>query len=191
MLKFKPQFRRLMFIDRKIREQTYPNCVSLAAEWEVSEKTIQRDIEYLRDELDAPIAYDSLKHGYHYTEENYSLPAITVSESDLFAVFVAETVLSQYRNTPLFQKLSSVFQKIRIRFSPAVAPYIREREWHPKQTLRNLRNGGLVLEFTTNHINEVKDWVLSWGPGATALAPTLLVQKVKESLKHAAENYKK
>jgi hypothetical protein len=30
---------------------------------------------------------------------------------------------------------------------------------------------------------EVKDWVLSWGPGATVLAPQPLVVKVQESLR--------
>ena len=55
MPKFKPQYRRLLFIDRKVRDGSYPNCPSLAREWEVSVKTIQRDIDYLRDELGAPL----------------------------------------------------------------------------------------------------------------------------------------
>jgi len=324
--KFKPQYRRLLFIDRKIKERAYPNCVSLAKEWEVSDKTIQRDIEYLRDQLDAPIAYDQLKHGYFYTEPSFSLPAINISESDLFSVCVAQTVLSQFRNTPLFKKLSSVFEKIRdslpdktavhpswmserilvfpepatlvnaaiwdtlakairdnrrlsithsppagkgtdagprivdpyylvsykgewylssychyrkairtfavsrikkavildesfrmpasmtkkrmfgdqlgiiwkdkfhkvrIRFSPEVAPYIRERQWHPLQKVKDLRTGGLILEITTNHLNEVKDWVLSWGPSATVLGPPALADKVRQSLKQTAANYRK
>jgi len=54
MPKFKPQYRRLMFIDRKVREGKYPNCAKMGQEWEVSSKTIQRDIDYMRDELDAP-----------------------------------------------------------------------------------------------------------------------------------------
>jgi predicted DNA-binding transcriptional regulator YafY len=95
MPKFKPQYRRLLFIDRKIKEGSYPNCVTMDKKWEVSGKTIQRDIDYLRDELEAPIGCDELKRGYFYTEPNFSLPAIHVSESDLFSVCVAERVLSQ------------------------------------------------------------------------------------------------
>lgn len=324
MQKFRPQYRRLLFIDRKIREKTYPNCSSLAAEWEVSEKTIQRDIDYLRDELNAPVVYDQLKYGFYYKEANFSLPAISISESDLFSVCVAQTVLDQFRNTPIFGKLSSVFRKIRdslpdknaidpawmnerilvfpepatnvnpdiwdtlakalrdnrrlaihhrsplpepgisdervvdpwflvsyrgewylsafchrrksirtfavsriaaarilentfrmpsgmnkkkmfgdqfgivwksksfkvrIRFSPDVAPYIRERKWHPAQKIRDLRDGGLVIEFVTNHLNEVSDWVLSWGAGATVLAPDVLLNKVRSSLKDAIDKY--
>jgi hypothetical protein len=73
--------------------------------------------------------------------------------------------------------------------TPEVAPYIRERQWHPRQKINDLRTGGLILEFTTNHLNEVKDWVMSWGPGSTVLAPAALVEKVKEGLKEALANY--
>ena len=112
MSKFKPQHRRLLFIDRKIKSKSYPNCTSLAREWECSTKTIQRDLEYIQDELDAPIKYDAIRHGFYYTEPNFSLPAVNISESDLFAVFIAEQALSQFRNTPVYGKLRSVFAKI-------------------------------------------------------------------------------
>ncbi len=325
MVKFKPQFKRLLFIDKKLREGKYPNCITLAREWEVSGKTIQRDLDYLRDELSAPVAYDPLRHGYYYSESNFSLPAMNVSESDLFSICVVRTLLSQYRNTPLYDKLSSVLQKIveslpdqtsinpswmtdhilvfpepvtqvrsatwdtlakairdnrrvslthvapaptssaegerkvdpyylvsykgewylnafchlrnavrtfgvsrisrakvlaegftmpaemtakkifgdqfgiiwkpefytvRIEFSAVVAPYIRERQWLPAQTIQECRGGGLILEFKTNHINEVKDWVLSWGAGAKILEPAILVERVTEDLRAALANYK-
>jgi hypothetical protein len=74
--------------------------------------------------------------------------------------------------------------KVRIRFSPVVAPYIMERQWHPLQTIRKRKDGGIVLEFVTNHVNEVKDWVLSWGAGATILSPPELVRKVRVEIDH-------
>jgi len=83
------------------------------------------------------------------------------------------------------------FHKVRIRFAPEVAPYIRERRWHPQQEIRELRNGGLVLEFTTNHLNEVKDWALSWGAGATVLAPAELAKRMTDSLRLTMANYGK
>lgn len=112
MKKFKPQHSRLLFIDKQIRDKTFPNCSSLAAQWEVSSKTIQRDIDYLKNMLDAPLDYDARKRGYYYTEENYQLPAIALNDSDLFAIFVAEKVLEQYKNTPIYARLRSVFAKI-------------------------------------------------------------------------------
>ena len=112
MPKFKPQHSRLLFIDKKIRDRTYPNCSSLAEEWEVSSKTIQRDIEYLRDMLDAPIAYSAKERGYFYTENSFSLPAFDLKDSDLFAICIADKLLQQYKNSPVYTRLQVVFSKI-------------------------------------------------------------------------------
>ncbi len=73
---------------------------------------MQRDIEYLRDTLDAPLAYDAKQRGYYYTEKTFQLPAIALNDSDLFAIFLAGKVLSQYENTPVYARLKSVFTKI-------------------------------------------------------------------------------
>lgn len=112
MQKYKPQHNRLLFIDRKINEGRFPNCSSLAEEWEVSSKTIQRDIEYLRYQLDAPIEYSAKERGFFYTEKNFSLPAMSIKESDIFAIYLAEELLEQYKGTPLYDRLSSVYKKI-------------------------------------------------------------------------------
>lgn len=103
---------RLVTIDRRIHRNEYPTCTSLAREFEVSERTISRDIQYLRDFFDAPIDYDSANHGFFYTEPNFSLPALSLRESDLFAICIAEKALAQYENTPLYARLSAVFDKL-------------------------------------------------------------------------------
>ena len=112
MAKYKPQHARLQYIDRMIREKRYPSCADLAGGWEVSERTILRDLDYMRNELDAPIAYVARERGFHYTEEQYQLPAIHLRESDLFAVYLAEKLLGQYEGTPIHASLSSIFRKI-------------------------------------------------------------------------------
>jgi predicted DNA-binding transcriptional regulator YafY len=114
MSKFKPQFSRLLFIDRRLREGKYPNCSSLAKEYEVSQRTIHRDIEYMRDTVGAPIEYDNGRRGFYYTEKNYALPGIGIRESDLFAICIAEKALEQYANTPVYEKLLSIFEKLRL-----------------------------------------------------------------------------
>ncbi len=116
MSKFKPQYRRLLFIDQRLRDacgaESLPNCNTLAAEWETSPKTIQRDIEFLKWEMGAPIVYDRARHGYRYSEPDFVLPALRMSEQDLFAFCLAEKVLQQYENTPLHSHLASIFSKI-------------------------------------------------------------------------------
>ena len=76
MSKYKPQHSRLLFIDRKIGEGRYPNCGTLAEEWEVSSKTIMRDLDYMRYQLEAPLEYSAKNRGYYYTEENFKLPIV-------------------------------------------------------------------------------------------------------------------
>jgi predicted DNA-binding transcriptional regulator YafY len=112
MTKYKVQHSRLLFIDRKLREGKFPNCTSLAEEWEVSTRTISRDLEYMRDLLDAPIAYSPKNRGFHYTEKNFQLPAMSISEGDLFGVYLAEKLLVQYKGSPMYKSLCSVFEKI-------------------------------------------------------------------------------
>ena len=113
MEKIKPLLGRLQFIDQKLREKKYPNCVQMAREYEVADRTIHRDIEYMRNSLDAPIAYDKKRRGFYYTEDNYVFQGIRIKESDLFAICIAEKALELYANTPLYDKLSAVFEKIR------------------------------------------------------------------------------
>jgi predicted DNA-binding transcriptional regulator YafY len=110
--KFKPQFRRLLFIDRTIREGRYPSAATLAGEWEVSAKTIQRDIEYLRDELEAPIAYDGVKHGLYYTDPAWFLPSVMLSEGDILALLIGTQALNMYKGTPVASELKAIYGKL-------------------------------------------------------------------------------
>ena len=112
MNRSKTQFSRLLELDKRIRQGQHPNCLSFSVEWEVSQKTVQRDIDYLRDELKAPIEYDREKKGFYYTKDSWFLPSISVSEGDLLAILVAERALEQYRGTPIARELERVFGKI-------------------------------------------------------------------------------
>jgi predicted DNA-binding transcriptional regulator YafY len=64
--------------------------------------------------------------------------------------------------------------RYRLRFSGDVAPYIRERIWHPSQVLSELRDGGVEIEFTCGASYEVSAWVASWRAAVTVLEPESL-----------------
>ena len=91
---------------------TYPNCATLAREIEVSVKTIQRDIEFMRDQLDLPIEYDESKRGYWYTEKVTGFPSVQITEGELMALLVAGKAMEQYRGTPYERQLKAAFDKI-------------------------------------------------------------------------------
>ena len=108
----KVQRYRLLQIDEEIRNGRFPNSTSLAKKIEVSSRTIQRDIEYMKDMYNAPIEYDYQKNGYYYTESSFYIKSVTLSEGELFSVALFDQLLEQYRNTPLENDLRSVFKKI-------------------------------------------------------------------------------
>ncbi len=106
------RYSRLLFIDQQIADERYPNAVELAATYEVSDRTIKRDIEYMRDMLGAPIAFDHVHNGYYFSEPTWRLKALMITESELIAQTLASDVLSAYRNSPLYGELSRVFDKL-------------------------------------------------------------------------------
>jgi proteasome accessory factor B len=71
--------------------------------------------------------------------------------------------------------------EVLIRFAPRAADYVREKKWHPSQTLRELANGGLELKLNLSSLGEVQRWVLSWGGDARVLQPPELVESVRQA----------
>lgn len=95
-----------------MQQGKFPNCSSFAKKWEVSSKTIQRDIEFMKYQLGAPIEYDALKRGFYYTEPSYMLPSVSMNEGELMALIIGSRALEQYKGTPIATKLESVLRKL-------------------------------------------------------------------------------
>ena len=112
MKRSKTQMRRLLELHELLKNESFPNCSSFAAKWEVASKTIQRDIDFLRDQMGAPIEYDALKRGYYYTDPFFMLPSIPMSEGELMALVIGARALGQYHGTPIAAKLESVLEKL-------------------------------------------------------------------------------
>lgn len=108
----RPALWRVMEIHKIIRTGSYPNCTTLAHEIEVTPKTIQRDVSFMRDQLGLPLEYDSIKHGYYYTQAVHEFPMLHLSRNDLVALFLASHALEPLRGTRLEKMLSESFSKI-------------------------------------------------------------------------------
>jgi predicted DNA-binding transcriptional regulator YafY len=78
---------------------------------------------------------------------------------------------------------------IRIRFTPEWASFVSEREWHASQEVECLPNGDLELSMKAGGSQELANWVLSFGGGATVLEPISLREEVRSSLETALANY--
>ncbi len=103
---------RVIEIHQIIRAGRHPNCSTLAKTIEVTAKTIQRDISFMRDQLGLPLEYDQLKHGYYYTQEVHEFPLLQLSRNDLVALFLARHALEPLRGTRLERLLAESFGKI-------------------------------------------------------------------------------
>ena len=101
-----------MQLHAHLKERQFPNCRKIADRLEVSSKTIQRDIDFMRYRLGLPIEYDPLRFGFYYSEPVTSFPNIEVSEGEITALFVAQKALAQYQGTPFEQPLRTAFKKI-------------------------------------------------------------------------------
>ena len=103
---------RIHEIFRAIKTQRRPNCTELAKTLEVSPKTVQRDVDYMRYQMNLPIEYDKNRHGFYFTEEVTHFPAVHITESELVALLVARKAVEQYANTPFQKPLADAFQKL-------------------------------------------------------------------------------
>lgn len=65
---------RIQWLHRQIFEGRYPNAFRLSEKFDISHRQAQRDIEYLKNKMNAPIAYDHAKKGFYYTQP-FSLPS--------------------------------------------------------------------------------------------------------------------
>lgn len=79
--------------------------------------------------------------------------------------------------------------KVVIEFDAQGAEYIRTRKAHPTQKLVPLAGGGVKLTMTVGHLNQVVSWVLEWGPRAKVLGPPELVERVRNELRQALDQY--
>jgi predicted DNA-binding transcriptional regulator YafY len=321
----RPPLERMMRMHARLQAGRYPNCRKLAEELEVSSKTVQRDLDFMRDRLGLPIEYDQLHFGFYYTEPVSSFPNIEISQGELVALYIGRKALSQYKGTSFEVPLSTAFRKItaglrdtisvtwsdldsaisfrstgrsvadvrlfeqlshavfkqvevhfdykkpgatryeqryvqpyhlgcvenlwylfafdmdrgelrtfalprirnmrasktrfrrpvdfsigryleqsfgvfarptktkhaiRIAFDSFAAPRIEERQWHPSQKIKQLRNGDVELSFMLGNVEEIQRWILSWGSHAQVLAPPELKERIADTVSALAETYR-
>jgi predicted DNA-binding transcriptional regulator YafY len=114
----------------QIKGGQYPNARKLSEKFEVSEKQAQRDIEFMRDRLGAPLVYNSSPKGYEFEDNGYELPPIWFKEDELLALCVALRLASTLPDHTLKESLHEILGKfLTFRFldSPPTLEEIREK----------------------------------------------------------------
>jgi len=102
---------RLLLIDSLLRTRQRPITLSLAKELEVSERTIRSDLAFLRDRFNAPLEFNR-KKGHHYTDLEWRLPSISLSQGELFALTLGAKMLQAYAGSAYVNDLRSAIMRL-------------------------------------------------------------------------------
>jgi predicted DNA-binding transcriptional regulator YafY len=101
------------------------------------------------------------------SEEHFEIPAGFDAEAFMNASF------GVFQGTP---------ETVRIRFHASAAGYVKEKIWHPSQSIETQSDGSLIFTVKVAGIQEIRRWILKWGSAAEVLAPDALRRAVAEEV---------
>lgn len=103
---------RIQYIHDEIGAGRYPNRTTIAQHFECDERTIGRDIEYMRDQLNAPIEYDSKRYGFYYSQPFRELPRPKISQGQMLAICIARRSLERYKGTGFAAEIAAGLRRL-------------------------------------------------------------------------------
>ena len=111
------QTERIFFIDRTIREHGGITVSAIASRFEICIRQAKRDIEYMRDRLDAPIVWSADRRRYEYTS---SWDSLRFADEKSFLTFAfLKAMLTEYHYIPVISNdiLTLLQEKIAGRYA--------------------------------------------------------------------------
>jgi predicted DNA-binding transcriptional regulator YafY len=108
---------RFYRIDRLLRNHRVVTMERFLEELGVSRATFKRDLEYMRDRLNAPIGWDREKRGYRFRQEEqgapgYELPGLWFNDSEILALLTMERLLEEIEPGILGARLEPIKQRL-------------------------------------------------------------------------------
>lgn len=104
-------YERYYWFHGQIKASRHPNARKLSEKFEISEKQAQRDIEFIRDRLSAPLIYDPTKKGYEFEDDSYELPPVWFNEEELLGLCLALRLASTLPDQTLKKSLHAILEK--------------------------------------------------------------------------------
>ncbi len=80
-------------------------------------------------------------------------------------------------------------EHVEIEFQAAVADYVRSREWHPSQQVRETDSGAVVVMLDVCIDRALTGWILSFGSAARVVSPERLAEQIARQLADASAQY--
>jgi predicted DNA-binding transcriptional regulator YafY len=106
------RYERYVWFHGLVRAGRFPNGRHLTEQFEVSDRTARRDIEFMRLNLHAPLAYDHSQKGYFYTNTAYELPPHWISETNILSLALAVRLASTIPDPSLKNDLCRLIDRV-------------------------------------------------------------------------------
>jgi predicted DNA-binding transcriptional regulator YafY len=81
--------------------------------FEISPAQFKRDLEYMRNRLSAPVAFDRKTGGYRYTTEGFNLPGLWFTEREVYSLLLMHSLLDQLQPGFVREQLGPFKDKLR------------------------------------------------------------------------------
>ena len=185
---------RMQRLHEMLSANRYPNCRKIAAEFEVSTKTIQRDVNFMRDRLRLPIEYDGRHTGFRYSRPVDDPPIAFASEiAKAKKSAPAKEVATDFsildsEEWPCVKECGAAIA--RIWFDAKVAARVQVLASHPFQEIKISPDGGVELKVQLDGVVDLDRWVLSWGAYARVLEPDWLRRRILKIARRILASYR-
>ncbi len=146
-------YERFFWFDERVKAHVYPNASRMAEHFEISPKTAQRTIEFMRDRLFAPLDYVPAQRGYVYEDESYELPGAWIGEEELMALLVAYRLASTIPDPNLKKSYAAMLQRV-LEHHDAVST-ITLQDLADKVSVKNIaysRTDGKTFQHILEHL---------------------------------------
>ena len=88
-----------------------------------------------------------------------------------------------------FKVMHDELYTVKVRISPGWARWVGEKIWHESQKITKLPDVSLEITFRVAGLDEIKRWVLSFGPEAVVVEPEELNRMVQNDLNNCLAQY--
>ena len=80
--------------------------------------------------------------------------------------------------------------QVKARVTEGASTYVRERTWSQDQSITELEDGGIVIEFTSTSVPETIAWVMGFGGEVELISPIALRKEIQVRLETMLKGYK-
>jgi predicted DNA-binding transcriptional regulator YafY len=129
-------YERFFWFHNKIKEGKYPNTRTLAENFEITRKTAQRDIDFMRERLAAPLVYVHEHRGFAYEDNTYDLPGFWLGEEGLTSLLLAYRLASTVPDVALKTSLRTFLNQVLTKHSHSSSISIKDLS--NKVSVRNI-----------------------------------------------------